>query len=134
MRLQEVALSGGNRNRKQTMNNIEPSALPNGTHVAAVPRRGIAIQPALQHTVLNKSGTPSDFCPVSVEAEFAHALAPALHESTLQHLSLVTPADHLPPQSAALLAQLVSSQVRGRDTLPTPECFQECEESEPYYD
>jgi hypothetical protein len=148
MRLQEAALSEGNGNRKQAMNNIEPSALPNGAHVAAVPRRVIATQPPSQHTVLNKSGTASEFCPVNVvsKAEVAHTLAPALHESTLQHLSLVPPADHLPPQRTALLARetsktvqelsskLVGPQIRVRDTLPTPEFFQECEESEPYYD
>ena len=142
MRLQEAAISEGNGHRKQAMNNIEPSALPNGAHVAAVPRRVIATQPPSQHTVLNKSGTASKFCPVNVvsKAEVAPTLASALHESTLQHLSLVPPADHLllaretSKTVQELSSKLVGSQIRRRDILPTPEFFQECEESEPYYD
>ena len=142
MRLQEAAISEGNGHRKQAMNNIEPSALPNGAHVAAVPRRVIATQPPSQHTVLNKSGTASKFCPVNVvsKAEVAPTLASALHESTLQHLSLVPPADHLllaretSKTVQELSYKLVGSPIRGRDILPTPEFFQECEESEPYYD
>ena len=140
MRLQVAALIEGNEDGKRTVNDIES----NGKY-ATVSRQGDTIKPVLQHTTLRKEDVLPDFN-VTSKAEVADTFAPLFNESARRHISSVPLEVDLPFHTEESLVseklksfsksptQFVSSPKRVTQSSLLPESFQECEESEAYYD
>lgn len=139
MRLQEAPLAEENKVGQRTMNNIESNVLPASGVVGTLCRREDKTQPTSQHNALVKDSLASDSC-----APAANLKSRILIDIPPRQLSSVPPINELQLcdrdtlgseiSESISIKELVSSHNCVTHTAPLADYFQECEESDPYYD
>ena len=141
MRLQPAPLAEENKVGQRTLKNIESNDLPTGGVVDTLSRREDTISPTSQQIALVKDRLASEFC-----ATAANIKAHILSDFSPRQPSSVPPINDLQlrdedslvseiSESISILSkELVSSHKCVTHSAPLAENFQECGESDPYYD
>ena len=141
MRLQEAPLAEGNKVGQRTMNNIESNFLPASGVIGTLCRRENKTQPTSQHNTSVKDSLASDSCApaANLKAQILIDIPPRQLSSVpqindLQLCDRDIPVSEISESISILSKELVSSHKCVTHTAPLADFFQECEESDPYYD